>query len=147
MSTRIGLTFRRLPDLELFHRGISHLRLFCTVQFETPAKELFIQPAIIDTGAPLCLIPADLWGRVRTQQFESTPVGGLSGRKECAVPARLGILRMTLLDSEGHQQRLTARAFLAQTTDVPLVLGFFDCLEKATVHIAYPRNEAWLEFA
>jgi len=116
MSTRIGLTFRRLPDLELLHRGIAHIRLFCTVQFETPAKDVFIQPAIVDTGAPLCLVPSDLWERVRTQQFETTRIGGLLARKECAVPARVGILAMTLLDPQGHSKRLTVRAFLAQTT-------------------------------
>ena len=146
MSTRIGLTFRRLPDLELLHRGIFHIRLFCTVQFETPAKEAFIQPAIVDTGAPLCLIPSDLWARVRTQQFETTQIGGLLARKECAVPARVGILRMTLLDPEGHRQRLSVRAFLAESTDVPLILGFQDCLEKASLHMNFPRNAAWLEF-
>ncbi|MBI4597448.1 MAG: hypothetical protein HY737_03500 [Candidatus Omnitrophica bacterium] len=146
MSTRIGLTFRRLPDVEFLHRGIAHNRIFCTVQFETPDKDVFIQPAIVDTGAPLCLIPSDLWQQVRTQQFETTQVGGLVGRKECAVSARLGILSMTLLDPQGHRQRLTVRAFLAHTSDVPLILGFQDCLEKATVHVALPRHEAWLEF-
>jgi hypothetical protein len=59
----------------------------------------------------------------------------------------VGILAMTLLDQQGHTQRLTVRAFLAQTTEVPLILGFQDCLEKATVHLSFPRNEAWLEFA
>ncbi|MDP3723892.1 MAG: hypothetical protein Q8R91_10445 [Candidatus Omnitrophota bacterium] len=146
MSTRIGLTFHRLPDVEFLHRGIAHIRLLCNVQFETPAKDLFIQPAIVDTGAPLCLIPSDLWERVRTQQFETTRIGGLLARKECAVPARVGILAMTLLDQQGHRQRLTVRAFLAQTTEVPLILGFQDCLEKATAHLSYPRKEAWLEF-
>ena len=147
MSTRIGLTFHRLPDVEFLHRGIAHIRLLCNVQFETPTKDVFIQPAIIDTGAPLCLIPSDLWEQVRTQQFETTRIGGLLARKECAIPARVGILAMTLLDPQGHRQRLTVRAFLAQTTHVPLILGFQDCLEKATVHLSFPRNEAWFEFA
>ena len=146
MSIRIGLTFQRLPDIELLHRGIAYTRLLCNVQFETPTKEIFIQPAIIDTGAPLCLIPSDLWEQVRTQQFESTQIGGLMAQKECAIPARVGILSMTLLDPQGHQRRLTVRAFLAQTTDIPLILGFQDCLEKATMHLSFPRKEAWLDF-
>ena len=146
MSTRIGLSFRRLPDVELLHRGIAHIRLLCNVQFETPAKEVFMQPAIVDTGAPLCLIPSDLWEKVRTQQFEATRIGGLLARKECAIPARVGILSMTLLDQHGHRQRLTVRAFLAHTTEVPLILGFQDCLEKATLHLSFPRDAAWLEF-
>ncbi len=85
MSTRIGLTFHRLPDVEFLHRGIAHIRLLCNVQFETPTKEVFVQPAIVDTGAPLCLIPSDLWKQVRTQQFETTRKGarhpgtGISG--------------------------------------------------------------------
>ena len=53
---------------------------------------------------------------------------------------------MTLLDPQSRQYHLTVRAFLAQTTEVPLILGFQDCLEKATVHLSYPRHEAWLEF-
>jgi len=146
MSTRIGLTFQRLPDIELLHRGIAYLRLLCNVQFETPTKEVFVQPAIVDTGAPLCLIPSDLWKQVRTQQFETTRIGGLMVQKECAVPGRVGILSMTLLDPHGHRYRLTVRAFLAQTTEVPLILGFQDCLEKSTMHVSYPRHEAWLEF-
>ena len=146
MSTRIELSFRRLPDAELLHRGISHIRLFCTVEFKTLANEVFVQPAIIDTGAPLCLVPSDLWMQVRTQQFEATKIGGLTARKECAIPARIGILSMTLLDPRGHRHRLTVRAFLAQTTDVPLILGFQDCLEKATLHAAALRHDTWLEF-
>lgn len=146
MSTRIGLTFQRLPDVELLHRGIAYIRLLCNIQFETPTKEVFIQPAIVDTGAPLCLIPSDLWKQVRTQQFEATRIGGLMSQKECAIPARVGILSMTLLDPYGHQKRLTVRAFLAETTEVPLILGFQDCLEKATLHLSFPRSEAWLEF-
>ena len=147
MSISIGLTVSRQPNVEFIHRGIAHTRLFCTVQFETPAKATFVQPAIVDTGAPLCLIPSDIWGRVRTQQFEATRIGGLFSRRECAVPARLGILAMTLLDPQGRRHRLTVRAFLAQTTDVPLILGFQDCLEKAILHVDAPHRQARLDFA
>ena len=146
MSTRIGLTFQRLPDIELLHRGIAYIRLLCNVQFETPTEDTLLRPAIVDTGSPLCLIPSDLWEKVRTQQFEATRIGGLMSQKECAIPARVGILSMTLLDPHGRRYRLTVRAFLAQTTKVPLILGFQDCLEKATVHLSFPRDEAWLEF-
>ena len=146
MSTKIGLTFQRLPDIELLHRGIAYIRLLCNVQLQTLTDSLLVRPAIVDTGSPLCLIPSDLWEQVRTQQFEATQIGGLLARKECAIPARVGILGITLLDPQGHRQRLTVRAFLAQTTEVPLILGFQDCLEKATVHLSFPRSEAWLEF-
>ncbi len=67
-------------------------------------------------------------------------------QKDCAIPGRVGMLSMALLDAHGHRYRLTVRAFLAQTTNVPLILGFQDCLEKATMHVSYPRQEAWLEF-
>ena len=146
MSTRIGLGFRRLPDVEFLHRGIFHIRLLCRVELQTLTENVLVRHAIVDTGSPLCLIPSDLWEQVQTQQFEATRIGGLMSKKECAIPARVGILAMTLLDPHGHRQRLTVRAFLAQTTDVPLILGFQDCLEKATVHLSCPRNEAWLEF-
>ena len=73
MSTKIGLTFQRLPDIELLHRGIAYIRLLCNVQFETPTKEVFVQPAIVDTGAPLCLIPSDLWEQVRNRQSVVSP--------------------------------------------------------------------------
>ena len=147
MSTSIGLTVQRLPDIQIFHRRIIYVRLLCNVQFETSAHDLFTQTAVVDTGAPLCLIPSDIWERVRTQQFEATHVGGLFPRRECAVPARLGILTMTLKDLQGHQHRLTVRAFLAQTTEVPLILGFQDCLEKAVLYADAPRRQARLEFA
>jgi hypothetical protein len=147
MSTRIGLNFRRVPDVELLHRGIFHIRLLCRVQFQTLTDNLLVRSAIVDTGAPLCLVPSDLWEQVRTQQFEATRIGGLMMQKDCAIPGRVGILSLTLLDPAGHQERLTVRAFLAQTTEVPLILGFQDCLEKATVHLSFPHDEAWLEFA
>ena len=147
MSTRIGLQFRRVPDVELLHRGIFHLRLLCRVRLHTLAETTLVRSAIVDTGAPLCLIPSDLWEQVRTQRFEAARIGGLMTRKDCAIPGRLGILSMALLDPQGHQHSLTVRAFLAQTTEVPLILGFQDCLEKATAHVSFPHNEAWLEFA
>ncbi len=146
MSTRIGLTFQRLPDIELLHRGIVYTRLLCNVQFETLSDNILIRPAIIDTGAPLCLVPSDLWQQVRTQQFEATRIGGLMVQKDCAIAGHVGILSMTLLDPHGHRYRLTVRTFLADTTNVPLILGFQDCLEKATAHVSYPHHEAWLQF-
>jgi len=146
MSTRIGLNFHRVPDVELLHRGIFYIRLLCRVQFQTLTDTILVRSAIVDTGAPLCLVPSDLWEQVRTQQFEATRIGGLMMQKDCAIPGHVGILSMTLLDPQSRQYRLTVRAFLAQTTDVPLILGFQDCLEKATVHLSYPRHEAWLEF-
>ncbi len=61
MFTRIGLNFRRVPDVELLHRGIFHIRLLCRVQFQTLTDNILIRSAIVDTGAPLCLVPSDLW--------------------------------------------------------------------------------------
>lgn len=140
------MAFQRLPDIQLLHRGIAYIRLLCNVQFETLIGNILVRPAIVDTGAPLCLIPSDLWEHVRTQQFEATRIGGLMVQKACAIPGRVGILSMTLLDPHGRRYHLTVRAFLAQTTEVPLILGFPDCLEKATAHLSYPRKEAWIEF-
>lgn len=147
MSTRIGLHFRRVPDVELLHRGIFHIRLLCRVRLQTLTDTTLVRSAIVDTGAPLCLVPSDLWEQVRTQRFEATRIGGLMTQKDCAISGHLGILAMTLLDPQNRQHHLTVRAFLAQTTEVPLILGFQDCLEKATAHVSFPRNDAWLEFA
>lgn len=59
MSTRISLLFSRNLDLELLEKGVKiwlH-RLIVRVRFRTQGRWGKSFPAIVDTGAPVSVIP------------------------------------------------------------------------------------------
>lgn len=146
MSTRLSLLVKRLPDVELIDHGFWLLRVVCLIRF--PLIQGLSGPyhAIIDTGAPNSIIPRSLWMQTHVRQLKSFPLQGLVARKECAISVTAGIIKAALEDRHGHQLMRTFRAYLAQTDEVPLILGMQDMLEDAKLHVDLRADTAWLEF-
>lgn len=63
MSIKIPLVIAKSPDVELIDYDIIPLRILCKVSFENKDKSKVTPPvaAIIDTGAPLSVIPKWIW--------------------------------------------------------------------------------------
>jgi hypothetical protein len=66
-------------------------------------------------------------------------------REECALPIVIGDISCVLVDREGQSEELQISAYLALTDDVPLVIGFWDLLERFKLCMDYRNKEAYLE--
>ena len=146
MSTRLTLTVKRLPDVELLNEGFRLVRLFCDVRFQYPEGLSDPYAAIIDTGAPLSMVPRSMWERAHVRRLKPLRLQGLVARKECAVAVTAGILSAVFQDAEGHQVKHAFRAYLAERDEVPLILGMQDVLEEGRLLVDLKGGIAWFEF-
>ncbi|MDP3723178.1 MAG: hypothetical protein Q8R91_06770 [Candidatus Omnitrophota bacterium] len=146
MSIRLALTVKRLPDVELIDRGFWLVRVLCDVRFPLRQGLSDPYPAIIDTGAPTSIIPLSLWSQTHVRRLKPFLLQGLVARKECAISVTAGIIGAVLEDLQGRQLRRSFRTYLAQTDEVPLILGMQDMLEDGKVFLDLKAQTAWLEF-
>lgn len=51
-----------------------------------------------------------------------------------------------ILDSKNISKKYNCRAFLAKTTDIPIIMGFSDLLDKGKLVIDYPNKTAYFIF-
>jgi hypothetical protein len=129
----------KLPDVGRF------TRLFCSIKFKIPSGWYDTQNAIVDTGAPISVIPLDIWIEIDTEIVTEYEIKGINPRKECSLPALIGRVTCILLDETEQSQEFTILAYLALTNLVPTIVGFKDLLEEFKVHLDYKGNNAWLE--
>ena len=102
--------------------------------------------AIVDTGAPYSLIPLSLWLSLRIERLAQLPLRGIAPGKAAELDAVLAKVSGQLLDVKHVSPRLFLRAMLADTDQVPLILGWSGCLDRAKLILDTPRRLAWLEF-
>ena len=148
MSIRLALTVKRLPDVELLDQGFWLVRVLCILRFSLTEGLSGPYHTIVDTGAPTSIIPRSLWSRTHVHRLKSFALRGLVAREECAIPVTAGIISAIFEDRDGHQIKRSFRAYLAQTDEVPLILGVQDVLEdgKLFLDLTAGMAMAWLEF-
>jgi len=100
---------------------------------------------ILDTGAPVSLIPKRMWQGCPILKLKDTTVRGIIDRPECALEVIDGLISGILTDGQAISEPLIIRARLAPADDVPLLLGFSGLLDRADVHFSIVRDEAYLE--
>lgn len=148
MSTRIELLLQRFPNPGLAAKGISAdvIRLLGRVELEM--KNGWSEPhlALIDTGAPMCLLPLDRWERYRVRILaERYLLRGIVPEEECTLPVRIGKVVLRFVDEEQAGKRIETEAYLAPSNEVPLVLGFHRCLDQYRVVFDCEKNVAYAE--
>ena len=143
---RIALEIEHTLDLGALPRRIFLSRLWARVQFHGPTGWTDYHMAIVDTGAPYSLIPASLWPTVRAERLKDIPVRGIVPGKGAELDASLAKVRIRLLDEKRISPRLTLWAMLTKTDQVPLILGWSGCLDRASLVLDAPHHRAWLEF-
>ncbi len=115
---------------------------FLTVDGELTDPEL----AIVDTGAPLSLIPQDIWQGCRYLRMRDDVIRGVVPKPNCELAVIDGVVACILQDDAGQMSELlTIRAHLARSKDVPLLLGFSGLLDRADVSFSVNRSKAYLE--
>jgi hypothetical protein len=144
MSTRIKLHISQRPDRD--DPLVVVTRLICRVSFYREGGELGPERyGILDTGAPVSLIPKRMWQDYPVLKLKDATVRGIIDRPECALEVIDGVIGAILTDGESMSEPLTIRAHLAHTDNVPLLLGFSGLLDRADVCFSVNTSEAYLE--
>ena len=146
MSIKLNLYVRRLPDIELMNEEFRLTRLFCDVVFEFETSLSDPYSGIIDTGAPISIIPFSIWSRTTVRKLKKVHLQGITAGKECAVPVTAGIMSAIFVGKEGNRVKRSFRTYLAENDEVPLLLGMQDLLEKTEVFLDLKKEMAWIEF-
>jgi len=104
-----------------------------------------LYPAIIDTGAHTSVLPEKIWRRVEKDVFSEQEIKGVNPKPECSIPALLARITCMLHDDRGnHSKSLLIPTFLAESNEVPLILGFAGLLATFEVMFNYLIQSAYL---
>jgi len=144
--------------------GRSSTRLCGSLKFKERNKWSDTKDAIIDTGAPTSLIcrtesssymrnperishsPYSIWNRLDVEILTDYEIKGVVPKKGCSLPVQIGRLKCILLDKGGNQtNEIETMAYLPETSEVPLILGFKKLLENFRLTFDYTADEAWIE--
>lgn len=142
---RVNLFFTESfsTDLEAKVQGIEFIRLRAAVRFKTNSGWSDIYDAIVDTGAPISLIPDFIWKKIQITELADHSVGGVGGGR---LPIKVAKMSCQLVDELGNETKLREiHAYLVKRGRSPLILGFKDLLSQMTNHFDYRIKEAWVQ--
>jgi len=147
MSERIRLFFSTEPVLDSkteveLHKGI---RLLGVVQFMNSEAWSKPESAIIDTGAPISLIPHKIWKKCITKVIGETELRGVIPQKECVLPVKVSIIELRLIDPKYATEKIQTKAYLAPNDNVPLIIGFENLLSEFDTFFSYYSQDAFIE--
>jgi len=143
MRVTLFFTETRSTELEEKLKGIEFIRLRASVQFKTAEGWSDIYDAIVDTGAPISLIPTFIWEKLERVELTDHHAGGLGGGR---IPVKVARVICKVVDNAGNQtEEMEIHAYLAKRDRVPLILGFKDLLAQLTNHFDYRVREAWVK--
>lgn len=100
---------------------------------------------IVDTGAPLSVIPLRMWENASVTKLAEHTIRGIVPKEECSIPVSVGRIKCVLLDEEKVSKEYEIVAYLALTNKVPLILGFKNLLEKFNVYFDFSNGMGYLE--
>jgi len=128
-------------EVEL-HKGI---RLLTVVQFRTTETWSDPQIAIVDTGAPISLVPPKIWKECDIHSIGEAELRGVIPKKECVMPVKVAKICLRLLDPEYVTEEIKTKVYLAQTDNIPLIIGFEKLLSEFNVFFTYCTQNAFIE--
>lgn len=145
----IELFFKEYYDLELLEKGFNQrlLRLFANCTFRFTNSWSGIIPAIIDTGSPLSVLPEDLWKKCEKKIFTSTKIRGMVPDKKAYILTYYGEITCAFVDSKHISREYKSKAFLSETSEIPVIIGFADLIDKVKLIVDYPEKKAWLNIS
>jgi len=121
-------------------------RLNCNVTFRRQDGTWSrLHVAIIDSGAHTSVLPEKIWREAERDIIAEYELKGINPRPECSIPALVGKVMCMLHDDYGHSSDdLLISAILAQSNEVPIILGFADLLTEFEVTFNYRAGRAYL---
>ena len=142
-SSKIPLYLRSYVNAE----GITVTRVVAYVGFLKRDGDQLKVRAIIDTGAPVSLIPFNVWSWCPVELGKQGFIKSVSGREECDLEVYQGEITIALFDEAGNMllSDLTIKVDLCATSEMPTLLGVHDFLSCGCLHVDYAQGEAWFE--
>jgi hypothetical protein len=100
---------------------------------------------VVDTGAAVSLFPAHVWRTAAVQVLGSVRVGGIVARDECRTPARLAVAECLLTDGLASTGPVRVHAYLADSNQVPSLIGVSGLIERGVLHSDVSTENAYLQ--
>lgn len=148
MSTKVELYFGSYENLEIkeFISDFETIRLEGLISFKTSDGWTDPEIALLDTGAPLSVIPYPLWKNIIYNKITNYEIHGIVPKKECKIPAIIAEISCFICDKSGNETKgIKTNAFLVKSEGVPLIIGFRNLLSKFKVCFEYENNVAFLK--
>ena len=147
MSTKIKLYYSQALDIDLLEKNIEVWLRRLTIQVAFKKTRGFSQPyeAIVDTGAPVSIIPPAIWEECENEVLGEYKIKGLVPKKEAYINVKIANVYCVLLDEHNTTKTLPIKAYLSLEARVPLVLGFESFLSNAKLCSDFPTRSGYIE--
>ena len=147
MNKTIKLFFNTEPIVDVksgveLYEGI---RLLGAVQFLIDEKWSLPVRGVVDTGAPISLIPHKIWTKCITKVIGEAELRGVIPKKECVLTVNVGTIQLRLVDTMNTTDTLEIKSYLAPIDNVPLIIGFEDLLSEFDVFFSYTSQNAFIK--
>jgi hypothetical protein len=121
----IEIIVQKILDLELLEKSkeVWLSRIFCRVSFKIRNGWMDPQIAILDTGAPLSLIPFRIWRDISVSFLGKSKIGGLFKKVDDGLEVTVGEIRCLIFFERGRGREYNINAYLAPHNKVPLIIG------------------------
>ena len=126
----------------------SALRIICRIMFRLKTSKKFgeIEKGIIDTGAPISVIPFQMWEDADIEIIGKDKLRGIIPNEKCRLPVNVGKAKCILIDIFGNMStEIEILAFLAHTNKIPLLIGMKRLLESGKMWLDAPNKTGYIE--
>ena len=147
MSIRIRLHYSKALDLELIEKNIEIWLRRVTVGVSFQKPDGWTQPyeAIIDTGAPVSILPPAIWREIDREVLGESKIQGIVTKKDAYLPVKIANIYCVLMDEDSMTGILKIKAYLSLEENAPLVLGFENLLSTAKMYSNSKEDEGYIE--
>lgn len=147
MSIRIRLHYSKALDLELIEKNIEIWLRRVTVSVSFKKPDGWTQPyeAIIDTGAPVSILPPAIWREIEREELGESRIQGIVSKKDAYLPVKIADIYCVLMDEERLTDSIKIKAYLSLEEKSPLVLGFENLLSAARMYSNSKDGDGYIE--
>lgn len=132
------------PALAIGHR-VAAIRVFAEISVATPTGWSLFEPAVVDIGAPISVLPPSIWKQSHHTALGRVTIGGIARREECQIPAILAEINCMLSDGQQTLGPLRMHAYLAEVVNAPTLIGILGFLERGVLCVDFPKNRGFLQ--
>ena len=143
-TNKINLYFKEVAFSEYIDLDINAIRLCVNLIFKCNKKFTDSYRFIVDTGAPLSLVPPYIWKDCDTRIIRPSQITGVVPLPECSLPVTLAEIVCKLVDQNSESREFKIKAHLAHTDEVPMIVGFKDLLDCMKLEMDYKNKSACL---
>lgn len=147
MSIKIRLHFSKALDLELIEKNIEIWLRRIAIQSSFKKLRGWTQPyeAIIDTGAPVSILPPAIWQEIEKEILGEYKIQGIVPKKDAFLQVKIANVSCVLMDEKNMSDTLKIKAYLALEEKAPLVLGFENLISRAKLYVNPEDSDGYME--